>query len=312
MSFGGASIPWGDIRVYGLRISRILPVPFPSPSHGIFHCFVQELKPLVAEFVAMTLFVWVGCGTAVSSQALTAFSPGTTNDNSFLTAVALAFGFGIVVLAYSIAPLSGGHINPAVTTSLFCIGEIGAVKAAAYIAVQCLGAILGAALVWGSTASDTLKTATGDQPPFLLGTNVVAEDLSLASAFLAEAMGTFLLVWTVVLTAVSKKSIAANLAPLAIGLSVTLAHLVLIPLTGCGINPARSLGPMVVVIFAGDKVGYEGWWIYYTAPFVGGAVAALVTQFLFLKDEETSDDVEETEEHEYEANQDAASHEPDE
>ena len=91
----------------------------------------------------------------------------------------------------------------------------------------------------------------------------------MGSAFLIEAMGTFLLVWTVCMTAVSKKSIAANIAPIAIGWSVLLAHLVLIPYTGCGINPARSFGPHLVTIMAGPEVGDAGWWVYYTAPFVG-------------------------------------------
>ena len=106
-------------------------------------------------------------------------------------------------------------------------------------------------------------------PPFLLGANTVTGSTSVGSAFLLEFMGTFLLVWTVCMTAVSKKSIAANIAPIAIGWAVLLAHLVLIPYTGCGINPARSFGPHLVVIFAGEKVGYAGWWVYYTAPFLG-------------------------------------------
>lgn len=91
----------------------------------------------------------------------------------------------------------------------------------------------------------------------------------MVSAFLIEALGTFLLVWTVCTTVVSKRSTAGNVAPIAVGWSVLLAHLVLIPYTGCGINPARSFGPHLVLIMAGEKVGYEGWWVYYTAPFVG-------------------------------------------
>jgi Major intrinsic protein len=93
-------------------------------------------------------------------------------------------------------------------------------------------------------------------------------------------MGTFLLVWTVLNTAVSKHSIAANLAPMAIGFSVFLAHIVLIPFTGCGINPARTFGPHVVILMAGETVGAAGWWIYYTAPFVGAAAAAGVCKYV--------------------------------
>jgi aquaporin PIP len=105
--------------------------------------------------------------------------------------------------------------------------------------------------------------------PFNIGLNTVQPSLPSASAFLGEFMGTFLLVFTVIMTAVHPKSIAQNLAPIAIGWSVLLAHLFLIPLTGCGINPARSLGPMLMTIFAGGKAGLRGWWVFYTAPFVG-------------------------------------------
>jgi glycerol uptake facilitator-like aquaporin len=122
-------------------------------------------------------------------------------------------------------------------------------------------------LIRNSLSASKKQIATA--PPFLLGSNIVTPELPIASAFLIELMGTFLLVWTVCMTAVSKNSIAANIAPIAIGWSVLLAHLILIPYTGCGINPARSFGPHIVVIMAGEKIGYAGWWVYYTAPFVG-------------------------------------------
>jgi glycerol uptake facilitator-like aquaporin len=123
--------------------------------------------------------------------------------------------------------------------------------------------------------------------------NKVHPELSVGSAFVGEFMGTFLLVWTVIMTAVSAKSIAGNIAPIAIGWAVALAHIMLIPFTGCGINPARSLGPMLVVIMTGNKAGFEGWWVYYTAPFVGSGVAVLVCKYIFGafddKEEETED-----------------------
>ena len=238
-------------------------------------------KAFVAEFLAMAMFVIVGCGTVVSSQSLAAFDPNTSLDNSFLTAVALAFGIGIVVLAYSIAPISGAHINPAVTFSFMLLGEIPVLKGMLYITSQLFGALLGASILYGMTASNSLEEASGGAPAFLLGSNTVQPDLPLGSAFLGECVGTFILVWTVMMTAVHKKNVAGNLAPLAIGLSVLLAHLLLVPFTGCGINPARSFGPHIVVVFAGDKVGYEGWWIFYTAPFVGAAAATFLSDFLF-------------------------------
>jgi aquaporin PIP len=239
------------------------------------------VKAVFAEFIATAMFVWIGCGTAVSSQAIVGFDSEATIDNSFLTAVALAFGIGIAVLVYTVAPVSGGHINPAVTFAFVLLGDLSPTLGVFYIVAQCLGAILGAAVLWGSTASNTLMDLTDGYPPFLLGVNTVRPDLPVGSAFLGECVGTFLLVWTVMMTAVSHKSIAGNIAPIAIGWSVLLAHLVLVPLTGCGINPARSLGPMLVVIMAGAKVGYDGWWIFYTAPFVGSAVATLICKYVF-------------------------------
>lgn len=100
------------------------------------------------------------------------------------------------------------------------------------------------------------------------------------------------------MTAVSPKSIAANIAPIAIGWSVLLAHLVMIPWTGCGINPARSAGPHIVAAAAGGDLSTHGIWTYYTAPFVGAGVAALVSQFIFgvTDEEETSDSAEKKEE----------------
>eukprot|EP00543_Licmophora_paradoxa_P014826 CAMPEP_0202464446 /NCGR_PEP_ID=MMETSP1360-20130828/61984_1 /ASSEMBLY_ACC=CAM_ASM_000848 /TAXON_ID=515479 /ORGANISM="Licmophora paradoxa, Strain CCMP2313" /LENGTH=119 /DNA_ID=CAMNT_0049087753 /DNA_START=1 /DNA_END=357 /DNA_ORIENTATION=- len=119
-----------------------------------------------------------------------------------------------------------------------------------------MGAMLGAAILWGCSDSSVLKN--GDEPPYLLGSNFVASDYPLGSAFLIEVMGTFLLVWTVMMTAVHPKNIAGNMAPIAIGWSVLLCHLVLIPFTGCGINPARSFGPHIVSVFAGARVGEAG------------------------------------------------------
>lgn len=251
----------------------------------------KKIRAPLAEFVAMVLFVFVGCGTAVSSQSLTVFSSGV-NDNTFLVAVALAFGFGISVLAYTIAPISGGHINPAVTVAFMALGKMSLGDGVMYIVAQFLGAILGAAILWGSTASTLLEGENG-YPPYLIGSNFVDPNVGLGSAFLIEVMGTFLLLWTVMMTAVHKKSIAGNIAPVAIGWSVFLAHLVLIPFTGCGINPARSAGPHIVAAMAGADVGARGWWVYYTAPFVGAIAAAFLASTIFGLDEGDEEEAEE-------------------
>lgn len=99
-------------------------------------------------------------------------------------------------------------------------------------------------------------------------------------------MGTFFLVFTVMMTAVSSDAIAGVNAPIAIGWSVLMAHLFLIPLTGCGINPARSAGPHIVSAAAGVDIAVRGWWVFYTAPFVGSAAATLVGMYLGTKEVE--------------------------
>ena len=160
-------------------------------------------RAIAAEFIAMTLFVYVGCGAAVSSQAMLGLNPEDTRSNTFLVAVALAFGIGISVLAYAIAPISGGHINPAVTFAFMLLKGIGPILGLLYIAAQCVGAVLGASLVYGTFASNQLMTLSGEKtPPFMLGVNGVSPGVPVGSGFLGELMGTYLLVFTVLMTAV--------------------------------------------------------------------------------------------------------------
>eukprot|EP00536_Pseudo-nitzschia_multiseries_P001838 jgi/Psemu1/182141/e_gw1.24.128.1 len=239
-------------------------------------------RQLAAEFMATTLFVWSGTGAAVSSFKWVA---GGTDDAAALISIAIAFGFTISVLAYGIGHISGGHINPAVTLSFMALGKQSIVGGALYILSQCIGAIFGSLILWGCTTSLTDGSVKPDGvsygPAFGLGANGLGSDVSQGCAFLLEMMGTYLLVITVLNSAVHSGSTAGNAAPIAIGWSVMLAHIVLIPYTGCGINPARSLGPMVVDSIAGVNVWNRGVWVFYTAPFVGGLLAAATYKFIF-------------------------------
>jgi MIP family channel proteins len=200
--------------------------------------------------------------------------------------IAIAFGFGISVLAYAIGPISGGHINPAVTFAMMATGEINPILGLLYWVVQFGGAVCGSFLLWVSTIGltdgcdaagedyfDGVCTGSakddGFGPAYMLGVNSVSPRITIYSAFILEAVGTYLLVFTVFCSAVSPKSGAANAAPIAIGWSVMLAHIILIPFTGCGINPARSFGPMIVDMIAGYNPWTRGWWVYYSAPFAG-------------------------------------------
>ena len=117
---------------------------------------LDTYRPAMAEFFAMTLFVWCGCGTAVSVQAMPVFNPLRVLDTSLLLSIAVAFGFAISVLVYTIAPISGGHINPAVTYAFVVSGKMPVVDGLRYVIAQCLGAFLGASIVWGAAASDLL------------------------------------------------------------------------------------------------------------------------------------------------------------
>jgi MIP family channel proteins len=245
------------------------------------------------------------------SQSIDVIRDTTGTQASFLIATSLAFGFGITVLVYVVAPVSGGHINPAVTSSLLLLGEISMLDAAAYIVTQMSAAVLGAALVWGSMNHDITRDVQEGDPPFLIGMNAVDSGISNGAAFLLELLGTFLLVITVCMTAVSKKSIAGNVAPIAIGWSVLLAHLLLIPFTGCGINPARVFGPMVMIMAYGESISYSGWWVYYVAPFVGGGLAAFTYKYVLNvpDDEEEEKVIKEVETNESAADCDAANEE---
>ena len=117
---------------------------------------LDTYRPALAEFFAMTLFVWCGCGTAVSVQAMPLFNSARPADTSLLASISMAFGLAIAVLVYTIAPISGGHINPAVTFAFVVSGKMPILDGLRYVVAQCLGAFLGASIVWGTTASDLL------------------------------------------------------------------------------------------------------------------------------------------------------------
>lgn len=231
------------------------------------------MKAGFAEFVAMTLFVFIGCGSACANK--NGGSPGNWQFQ-----VALTFGFAITALAYSIGHISGGQINCAVTFGLWCSGVIGIGQALVNVVCQLLGSICGAFLthmVFGNKAGETETDKTGG-----LGCNEVNHGggFNERRAFIGEVMGTFILVITVLETAVNPLTLGNRaLACLAIGISVFLAHCVLINVDGCSINPTRSFGPMVVRLMVyPPRKKEDTWvsdhWIFWLGPLVGAALAA--------------------------------------
>jgi glycerol uptake facilitator-like aquaporin len=133
----------------------------PRNDEMVKETFAGNARAAFAEFVGVALFVWVGCGTAVSSQSILTLNPESAQQNAFLASVALAFGIAIMVLIYGIAPISGGHLNPAVTMAFVMLGKMDVVTGLRYVVSQCLGSIFGAGLVWGSTASTVIEEFSG-------------------------------------------------------------------------------------------------------------------------------------------------------
>ncbi|MFI1800594.1 MIP family channel protein [Streptomyces sp. NPDC020379] len=219
-----------------------------------------QTRTVAAEFLGTALLVFFAVGSAVLAA-----------DYIGVLGIALAFGFTLLALAYALGPISGCHVNPAVTLGLLVEGRITLRTAIEYWIAQLLGGIVGAAVLFLLAKQvPGLKThgafgsnGFGDRSAVHLGTG---------GAFLAEVVLTFLLVF--VYLAVTHKIAVVGFDGLPIGLALAVTHLIGIPLTGTSVNPARSLGP---ALFAGGGA-LSQLWLFIVAPLVGGALAALAHQ----------------------------------
>ena len=226
-------------------------------------------KKLGAEFLGTCWLVFGGCGSAV----LAATFPNT--GIGFL-GVALAFGLTVLTMAYAIGHISGCHLNPAVSIGQWVGGRFPAKELAPYIVAQVLGGILGAGLVYliasGSSGFDVSQglasNGYGAHSPGKFG---------LASGFVAEMVLTFFFLM-VILGATDRRA-PQGFAGAAIGLALTLIHLIGIPVTNVSVNPARSTGPAV---FVGDWALAQ-LWLFWVAPIAGAALAGLVYKALFAE-----------------------------
>jgi aquaporin Z len=223
-----------------------------------------DYKKYLAELIGTFVLVFIGTGSAVVAG----------KEIGFL-GIALAFGISVLVMVYAIGPISGCHINPAITIAMLANGKIGSKDAAVYIVVQCIGAII---------ASLVLLAIMTGLPGYNLATNGLGQDgygiaspggFPLMSGFIAEVVLTFIFLM-VVFGATSKKA-PAGFAGIAIGLSLAMIHMVGIPITGTSVNPARSLGPALVV----GGTALAQLWMFILAPIIGALVAALVWKYLF-------------------------------
>nr|ADJ57599.1 plasma membrane intrinsic protein PIP2;1 [Fragaria chiloensis] len=231
-------------------------------------------RAVIAEFIATLLFLYISVLTVIGYKSqIDAHLGGDACGEVGYSWHCWAFGGMIFVLVYCTAGISGGHINPAVTFGLFLARKVSLLRAVLYIVAQSLGAICGVGLV--KAFQKTLYDEYGG------GANSLAPGYSKGTGLAAEIIGTFVLVYTVFSATDPKRNARDShvpvLAPLPIGFAVFMVHLATIPITGTGINPARSFG--AAVIYNQDKA-WDDHWMFWLGPFIGAAIAAFYHQFV--------------------------------
>lgn len=233
---------------------------------------MNSTKKYFAEGLGTFALVLFGCGAAVISGV-----SGTGPDGIGLLGISLAFGLTVAVMAYTIGPVSGCHINPAISIAMMVAGKLSAKDTVGYVISQCIGAVAAAGLLYVIASGG----AGFEMREWALGSNGWGEgylgEYSMQSALIAEFAFTFL--FLMVIFGTTAKNASPMMAGLAIGLSLALIHLVAIPITGTSVNPARSLGP---ALFAGG-VALNQLWLFIVAPIAGGIFAALVRK-VFVED----------------------------
>jgi len=226
-------------------------------------------QKLLAEFFGTFWLVLGGCGSAVIAAAYPQLGIG-------FVGVALAFGLTVLTMAYAVGHISGGHFNPAVSVGLCVGGRFKSSELAGYIIAQVIGAIAAAGILFliasgkegFSTAGGFASNGYGEHSP---------DHYSMMAGFITEVVMTFFFL-IIILGATDAKA-PAGFAPIAIGLGLTLIHLVSIPVTNTSVNPARSTGQ---ALFAGSwALGQL--WLFWVAPIIGAALAGIVYKFLSPK-----------------------------
>lgn len=223
-------------------------------------------KRFAAEFIGTFWLVLGGCGSAVLAAAF-------PNVGIGLHGVALAFGLTVLTMAYAIGHISGCHLNPAVSVGLAVGGRFKTSELLPYIIAQVLGAIVAAAVLYFIASGKPGFDLAGG-----LASNGYADhspgSYSAASAFVTEVVMTFM--FLIIILGATDKRAPSGFAPIAIGLGLTLIHLISIPVTNTSVNPARSTGPALMV---------GGWalvqlWMFWVAPLIGAALAGIVYRWL--------------------------------
>lgn len=233
------------------------------------------MKRCIAEFIGTFWLVFGGCGSAVLAAVF-------TGDKQYplgigFVGVSLAFGLTVLTMAYAIGHISGCHLNPAVSFGLWAGKRFPASELLPYIAAQVLGAIAAAGTLYLiASGKDVGLSLTGSNP---LATNGFGAHspggYSLLSCFLIEVLLTF--GFLIIILGATDRRAPQGLAPVAIGLGLTLIHLISIPVTNTSVNPARSTGP---ALFAGAEL-FSQVWLFWLAPILGAVVAGFVYSSIF-------------------------------
>ena len=222
---------------------------------------------VLAEAVGTALLVLVGAGSVVAALTV---GDGRL-DYAGLGFVSLAFAIVVAVVIYGFGPVSGAHINPAVTVSLAVTRRFPWVEVVPYVVAQLVGAVVGAVLIVGVFGTDASDLG--------LGATTLADGVPYWQGIVAEAVGTFVLLYAVMALAVDSRA-PLGWAGLMIGLAVAAAILLIAPQTGGSLNPARTFGPYVGLAIFGGDVAWSDLGVYVVGPLVGAIAAVLLYDFI--------------------------------
>ena len=222
---------------------------------------------LMAELFGTLWLVLGGCGAAVLAAQFPQVGIG-------ILGVSFAFGLTVLTMAYAVGHVSGGHFNPAVTLGLVAGGRFKAADAVPYIIAQVIGAFLGAGIIYVIATGNGGNPLNGGFAANGFGAHSPGK-FSLMAAFVCEVVMTFF--FLIIILGATHRKAAAGFAPIAIGLGLTLIHLISIPVTNTSVNPARSTGPALI---------HGGWaleqlWLFWLAPIVGAVLAGVVSRLLW-------------------------------
>jgi aquaporin Z len=230
-----------------------------------FHTGEEKMKKATAEFIGTFALVFFGCGAAV----IAGMGTGPTAIN--VLGIAFAFGLSIVAMAYGIGPISGCHLNPAVSFGVLVAGRMTRSDFVSYVIAQVLGAIAGAIVLYvilsGKAAGWTGGLGQNGWGAGYLG------QYNLLSAFIFEVIATFL--FLVCILGVTQRGSPAQFAGLAIGLTLVAIHIVGINVTGVSVNPARSLGPAIIGV-GSNPAALGQVWLFIIAPLIGAGIAGVL------------------------------------